>query len=345
MYLLGQTGKRNRMKMKEYPYSLDGADGLQVFLFEQGIRATNFELLSGGYTSTVFRAALDGQPTIIKHARNRDSFYPIRQVMSETRIRTEAEVLTYLHPLFPTVVPNVLQFYPEQDVLLMTDVGQDAQLGFPYLLEGKAESIHARALGRFLAELKQETADWQPFSTIEQPFEQIWTRGMEVDLAYPAWGERMRNTYLSQQKFVWPDGHPKNVLFGNSGSPVRAIDFYCCHFGDPDYMLPNFFGQIPVFSIFGYITPQQAAQFIGEMIQAYTEVEPISPENEQKMLFYAGTQTIQRQDGKWLFEISRAIDDEALRKKAFIFYFGRKTIVEINSFDQYIQEVEKGINW
>ncbi|MEK7165941.1 MAG: hypothetical protein AAB874_04010, partial [Patescibacteria group bacterium] len=93
------------------------------------------------------------------------------------------------------------------------------------------------------------------------------------------------------------------------------------------------------FAVFGYITSQQAATFTREMIEAYTEVQPIDAETERKMLFYAGTQTIQRQDGKWLFQIASEMSDEALKRKAFIFYFGRHTITAINSFDQYIDEV------
>lgn len=331
--------------MKESPYSLDTVDGLSIFLFNEGVNARGFELLSGGCTSTIFRASVDGNTAIVKHARNRERFYPVLQIVPETRMKTEVEVLTRLYPLFPDIVPKVLAFYPEHNVMIMSDVESDAQLGFPYLVEGRAEPIHARALGRFLAQLKQITADWDPFPTVEDSFEQIWTRSLEVNMAYPEWGKRMREMYLVPNKFVWPDGHPKNIFFGNSGSLVRAIDFDCSHFGDPDYMLPNFFGQVPVYSIFGYITPQQAARFIGEMIQAYAEVEQITPEVERKMLFYAGTQTIQRQDGKWLFQIASSMDDVALRRKAYTFYFGRHTLTTITCFDQYVTEVAQAEIW
>ncbi len=323
----------------ELPPKLDTVDGLQVYLFDQGIRTQGFELLNGGYTSTVYRATIDGERAIIKHARHREKFYPTYEVLPETRVQTEVDVLTRLHPIFPTRVPKVLAYFPENDVVVMTDVGQDAQLGFPYFIEGKAEPIHAQALGKFLGELRQATADWEPFPTIEDPFEQMLTRGLEAMNAYPQWAKRWKEYYLGAQKFLWPDGHPKNVLFGNSGEPLRAIDFDCSHFADPDYMLPNFFGQLPVFAAFAFITPQQAARFTREMIEAYIQVQPINSETERKMLFYAGAQTIQRQDGKWLFQIASEMSDEALKRKAFIFYFGRHTITAINSFDQYIDEV------
>lgn len=314
---------------------------IRDFLFVRGVNVADLEFLSGGYTSTVFRGEHDGQPIIIKHARNRERFYPVKSFDTQTRMKTEVEVLKRLHPLFPTYVPEVLGYYPEQSVMLMSDVGQDAQLGFYYFLEHKAEPAHAHALGRFLGELKEATADWELFETVEDPFEQAWTRGLEVEVANPTWGEQMRTYYLGQKKFLWPDGHPKNILFGNSGACIRAIDFDCSHFADPDYMLPNFFGQVPVFTIMGHLTRDQGFEFVRQMLIGYLEASQITPEVEKKMCFYAGTQTIQRQDGKWLFGACGGTDDESLRRKANIFYFGRKVIASIDNFADYLQFLQE----
>lgn len=324
--------------------SLDSAEGLQRFLSQHSIKTENFSLLSGGYTSTVFRASLGEQPTIIKHTRPRESFYPVYRKMDETRAQTEVEVLRRLHTLFPHNVPAIQAFFPQESVIVMSDVGADAQLGINYLLSGRAEPYHAQELGKFLGELKEATSDWKPFQTVEQPFEQVWTRGLEVEVASPEWGQRMRDYYLkSTTGFVWPDGHPKNVFFGDKGSPVRAIDFDCSHFADPDYMLPNFLGQIPVFTAMDHIILDQGIDFTKNMILAYNSASPISREQERKMVFYAGTQIIQRQDGKWLFNVCGGNDEEALKKKAFLFYFGRKVLTSADTFAKYIDIFQRDL--
>jgi hypothetical protein len=172
-----------------------------------------FERLSGGYTSDVFRGGLDGQVVIVKHARGREIFYPEYSVSRETRLATEVEVLRRLSPLFPGEVPEILEYYPEANVVAMTDVGEKAVLGFPYLMGGRAEPRHGAAYGDFLARLKQATADWQPFATVESAIDQIRIRGQEVETASSQWGQQLRDNYLGQQKFLWVDGHPKNVFF------------------------------------------------------------------------------------------------------------------------------------
>jgi hypothetical protein len=317
--------------------SLESAEGLSKFLNEHSIKTQDYILLQGGYTSTVYRAKSEGQNLIIKHARGRDSFYPVKRKLEETRAVTEVEVLKRLNNLFPNQVPQIYDFFPNENIIIMSDVGSSAKLGINYLLEGRADERHATELGFFLGKLKQATADWEPFETVEQPFEQVWTRGLEVDVASEEWGKQMRKYYLgSKPGFVWPDGHPKNVFFAEKDPSIRAIDFDCSHFADQDYILPNFLGQIPVFAAMGHITIEQGLEFMEQMIKAYTKVEPISPFVEKKMVFYAGAQTVQRQDGKWLFDVCGGNDEKSLRRKAFLFYFGRKVIYSTESFDQYL---------
>ena len=278
---------------------------------------------------------------IVKHARGREIFYPTYSISTETRMATEVEVLKRLFPVFPKEVPQILEYYPENNVTVMTDVGNEAELGFSYLINGRAEPRHGTAFGDFLARLKQATDDWKPFQTVESASEQIWIRGQEVKTASPQWGKQLQDSYLEKQKFLWVDGHPKNVFFGKKFPLVRAIDWDCSHFADPDYMLPNFFGQMPVFTIFGHIDIEKAARFTEEMINAYVKIEPVSPEVERKMCFYAGCQTIQRQDGKWLFDACGGTDDLSLHRKAQLFYFGRKTLTSVSTFDQYLGLLKK----
>lgn len=325
---------------------LNTSEGIQFFLSQQSISVNNLELLPGGYTSQVYRGYQDQDSLIIKHSLPRESFYPIYQVMEESRARTEVEILERLNPFFPNQVPQIIEFFEKEDIIIMSDVGQNSQLGLDYLLSGKASPQHALALGIFLAQLKQVTSQWTPFETVEQPFEQIWTRGLEVEVASHQWGQKMRDYYLnSKPGFVWPDGHPKNVFFSSSDPYVRAIDFDCSHFADQDYMLPNFFGQIPVFTVMGHINLQQGVDFIKNLILGYQQVEAITPEVEKKMVFYAATQTIQRQDGKWLFDVCGGDNDEALKRKAYLFYFGRRAL-NIETFDQYLDELENSLrNW
>lgn len=322
-------------------FDLNTADGLQKFLFDQSLLTDNLSLLYGGYTSQVYGAELHGEPVVIKHTLPRESFYPVYRRLEDTRARTEVEVLQRLEPLFPHQVPKILQFFPDKSVIVMSDVSLNTQLGLPYFLSGKANPEHAQALGLFLAQLKQATAGWEPFETVEQPFEQIWTRGLEVELASPEWGEQLRNYYLgTEPRFVWVDGHPKNIFFANEAPLIKAIDFDCSHFADPDYMLPNFLGQIPVFTAMGHISLEQGVKFAREIISAYDAIESISTDTERKMVFYAGAQTIQRQDGKWLFDVCGGNDDQSLKRRAYLFYFGRKILTSIESFDGYIKEFE-----
>lgn len=325
-----------------YTQNLDSAEGLSMFLDGHMIKTSNYKLLNGGYTSTVFRAESDNHPLIVKHTRGRDSFYPVKRKLHETRARTEVEVLRRLHDIFPEQVPQVYDFFPDENIILMSDVENSGQLGINYLLAGNASLKHAASLGSFLGKLKKETAAWEPFETVEQPFEQVWTRGLEVDVASPEWGEKMREYYLKTKPgFVWPDGHPKNVFFTNNEPLVTAIDFDCSHFADQDYMLPNFLGQIPVFAAMGHITVEQALEFMMQMVKSYTLEEPIPPSVEMKMVFYAGTQTIQRQDGKWIFDVCGGTDEQSLKRKAFLFYFGRKTLSSISTFDEYFKSFQQ----
>jgi hypothetical protein len=126
-------------------------------------------------------------------------------------------------------------------------------------------------------------------------------------------------------------------FFGEQFPLVRAIDWDCSHFADPDYMLPNFFGQMPVYTIFGHIGVEEGIRFIEEMIKAYSSREAVSSDTERKMCFYAGSQAIQRQDGKWLFDACGGNDELSLRRKAQLFYFGRKVLVSVFTFDQYLE--------
>lgn len=302
---------------------------------------SDFEKLPGGYTSDVFKGKLDGKLVIVKHARGREIFYPTYSVSAETRMATEIEVLRRLFPIFPKEVPQILEYYPENNVAVMTDVSSEAELGFPYLMSGQAEPRHGAAFGDFLARLKQATDDWKPFETVESGLEQISIRGQEVKAASPEWGKQLQDSYLDQQKFIWVDGHPKNVFFGEKSPLVRAIDWDCSHFADPDYMLPNFFGQIPIFTIFGHIGVEEGVEFTKKMINAYVRTEPVSPEVEKKMCFYAGCQTIQRQDGKWLFDACGGTDDLSLHRKAQLFYLGRKILTSVSTFDQYLELLKK----
>jgi len=344
--LIGKMRKENSKREISPSLDLDTALGLKNFLCNRSIDVENFVLLQGGYTSTVFKAENGDQTLIIKHSRPRDSFYPIRRKMKDTRAITEFEILKKLHPLFPQQVPAIHAFFPDESVTVMSDVGQDAQLGINYFLDGRAELKHACALGKFLGELKEATAEWEPFKTVEQPFEQVWTRGIEVDTASEEWGQRMRDYYLnSTPGFVWPDGHPKNVFFGNAEPLIRVIDFDCSHFADQDYMLPNFLGQIPVFTAMGHISPDQGIAFTKDMIESYNKISLITPEIERKMVFYAATQIIQRQDGKWLFDVCGGNNDEkSLLRKAFLFYLGRRILTSAETFDQYLDMFQKELH-
>lgn len=313
------------------------SDALGLHNFFHNRHLNGLERLSGGYTSNVFQGELDGQVVIVKQARGREIFYPTYSISTETRMATEVEALRRLSPVFPGEVPEILEYYPENNIAVMTDVGGEAVLGFPYLMSGRAETRHGAAYGDFLARLKQATADWKPFQTVESAIDQIRIRGQEVEAASPQWGQQLRNYYLGQEKFLWVDGHPKNVFFGEEFPLIRSIDWDCSHFADPDYMLPNFFGQMPVYTIFGHVSAEEGLRFIEEMIRAYVKLDPVSPEVEAKMCFYAGCQTIQRQDGKWLFDACGGNDDLSLRRKAQLFYFGRKVLASVSTFDQYLE--------
>lgn len=329
--------------MSERKTSQDQSAIMEVSSFFPNRHLGNFERLSGGYTSDVFRGELDGQVVIVKHARGREIFYPSYRISKETRMSTEIEVLSRLAPIFPDEVPQILEYDPKQSIAVMTDVGQNATLGLSYLLSGRAESTHGTALGNFLARLKQATDGWEPFTTVENAEEQIRTRGQETDAALPEWGKRLREYYLGQQKFLWVDGHPKNIFFGDQSPLIGAIDWDCSHFADPDYMLPNFLGQLPVFAAMGHISINDAINFTKATIFAYNKVSPIDPETERKMVFYAATQIIQRQDGKWLFDVCGGNDEESLKRKAFLFYFGRKA-TSITTFNEYLEAFETDLS-
>ncbi|PIY68793.1 hypothetical protein COY90_04035 [Candidatus Roizmanbacteria bacterium CG_4_10_14_0_8_um_filter_39_9] len=281
--------------------SLGMQENLEKELQKRGLSIAIKNKLKGGVFSQVYDAIIDGKSVVVKHTENVVPFDPTEFFISKKAHLVDTKILKLLKKSKHIKVPHVFYYYPDITTTIMEDVRNSGfQLLNNFIVEKNLPLSSAKSIGKSLALLAKESRLWKPFATNESANQSIYERGLELRLAYP--NDQKQYLFLEKEfvqhndYWVWPDGHPKN-MFVNSRGDVTFIDFGRSHWGDQRYMLPNFLAHIVIYSLAGYIKPQQAQEYLQDCINAYKQIEPIG---EFIFCQYLAMEVLHRANGKWI---------------------------------------------
>ena len=317
---------------RSYPASstLSNKDQLQTALKKIGVDAMLEGTLKGGFISQIYEARINNKLVVVKHTENVTPFDPTELFINRKGHNIDTKVLKLLSKSKTIRVPHVYYFFPKITTTIMEDLLPEGfQLLSSLLVKKELPANSASSIGTMLANLARESKNWKQFSTNESAQESIYERGLELRLAYP----NSQSQYLSLEKqftenatnWVWPDGHPKNMFVKPNGE-VAFIDFGRSHWGDQQYMLPNFLAHIVIYSIAGYLNKEQTKTYIINCVSAYKKLEPV---NEKLFCEYLAMEVLHRGNGKWIEGINKR------KQKIKLLNFG------LTIFDDNIYSIEK----
>lgn len=301
-------------------------ENLERELRKRGLAITLKNKLKGGVFSQVYDADFDGKAVVVKHTENVVPFDPTEFFISKKAHYIDTKILKLLKKSPRVSVPHIFRFFPDIETTIMEDVRENGfQLLNNLILEKNLPLPSAESIGKSLAYLAIESRRWKPFVTNESAQQSAYERGLELRLAYP--NDQKQYLFLEKEftqnssYWVWPDGHPKNMFVNNKGE-VAFIDFGRSHWGDQRYMLSNFLAHIVIYSLAGYIKPNQTKGYIQACVSAYKKIEPV---NESVFCQYLAMEVLHRANGKWI----QGVDTK--KQKLELYHFGL-SVFDDNAF-------------
>lgn len=321
---------------KYNPLKYNTPETLTNALRKYNCNITLKESLKGGEVSQVYASSLHGTPVVVKHTGDLISSDPVDLSLSKKDHLIDTKVLKLLqHSAIR--VPKVIAVFPGIYTTIMEDLRAEGYMLLQtYFIKGKLPIESAGKIGESLALLGQTARMWKPFKTSESAEESIYERGLELRLAYP--NDQKQYLFLEKefisnnQYWVWPDGHPKNMLINAEGD-VSFIDFGRSHWGDQRYMLPNFLAHIVIYALSGYINKKQSSLYIRRCIEGYRKHESV---DEPIFCQYLAMEVLHRANGKWIEGINIG------EQKIPLYKFGL-TIFDknITTFENLLQIIEE----
>lgn len=279
---------------------------LEKELNKRGLEIKLANPMKGGVISQIYEANMGGQKVVVKHTEDRSHslftppFTPYDYFIDKESHNFDTSILQKLSQ--STIkVPTVLHHFPDIFTTVMTDLRSDgSELMMDSILGRRLNLRSAKNMGTKLAELNRVMSEWEIVETPESAEQQIYQRGMELRLFYV----NTQTEYLEMEKrycrkdgqIIWTDGHPKNILVNESGD-VSFIDFGRSHLGDKNFVLPNFLSHIALYSIAGYITKDDAINYITDAVSAYRQIDKI---DEELFCKYFGMEILHRANGRWI---------------------------------------------
>jgi hypothetical protein len=253
---------------------------LQSKLNALGINIKLGNALKGGFASSqVYESVWQNKPSVVKHTEDLIPYDPTEIFSSKKGHNIDTKILKKLYQSKNIRVPNVYVHLSKITTTIMEDLRSSGyHLLHDSIMKKSVSVVSAAPIGSMLANLAQTTQSWKPFHTNESAFQNMYERGLELRLAYP----NTQTQYITLEKeytthnpqWVWPDGHPKNILVTSNGD-AAFIDFGRSHWGDQRFMLPNFLAHIVIYTLGGYIDKQLAKNFILACVDAYSTLEKI----------------------------------------------------------------------
>jgi tRNA A-37 threonylcarbamoyl transferase component Bud32 len=281
--------------------------GLQRFLAKHGYDVELGVLLKGGIDSSVYSAIFNKRKIIIKHTEDRANsiyFPPFSEIDFYVDRKNQNVDSLVLKKLKGTSirVPSLIKYFPETSTALMEDLRESGfVLMLDQIIDGNLKEKTAECLGDKLAELILLSRKWKSFKCYKNPRSQIFERGLELRLAFPNTQveyKKLESRFLNNSKnWLWPDAHPKNIFVNNESGEVAFIDFGGSYWGDQEFLLPNFIGQLIIYVICGYIDIEFSEKYINKILIAYKKKIPI---NEELFCKYVGMEILHRSMGKWI---------------------------------------------
>ncbi len=292
---------------------------LSAYLVARGIVAAGspvrVEAAGDGNINWVRRARCDTGSWIVKQARPALERFPEYRVSTE-RIAFEARYYEAVRPLdAANVCPQVLDFDPDQRVLILEDLGTVPRLDRA-LLDGRDGSAVARRLGEFLGKVHRATRGPEMAGRFENQAmrelhgEHIFSlpfRPNDFPLAEPVaarakrlWGDSalvaLADAAYARYRaprgaLVHADVQAGNILLAPEGA--KLLDAEIAHLGDPAFDLGVLFAHflLPAFA-HGDFGVARAA--LGEGWEAYAaQGEPASVRFEE-CARYAGIEILRR---------------------------------------------------
>lgn len=229
------------------------------------------ELLAGGVSNAVLRVA-DGQRLfVVKQSRpqlrTRDAWFS-----DLDRVYREQEVMEFLHPVLPDVVPEVLFVDRPNYVFAMSHAPLAARVWKSDLLDGVIDLALGEASGRILGQMHEATARDGGFAA--NFADQAVFVQLRVDPFYRKVQERrpelaglispILNRLLTvKEAMCHGDYTPKNLLAHEGG--FTLVDYETAHFGDPAMDLGLFLAHLLLKAV---RRPEQQKQFF-ELTRAF----------------------------------------------------------------------------
>ena len=292
-------------------------DQLPAYLARLGLLAqperARVEPAGDGNINYVRRVRLEGQSWIVKQARAALEKFPEYQVTRE-RIVFEQRFNSVVLELLPeraSSIPGILNFDPENFVIVMQDLGDDRLS--ESLAAGRAPALALRRLGAFLAEVHRVTRPIAselapqfrneemrelhgehifslPYEPEAFPLAPAVRKAADALLARPGIRsvilELRTRYYGSETALVHADAQAGNVLL--DAAQPRLIDAEIAHIGDPAFDLGTALAHV--------LIPLDSADLADALITGYLESGGTSEELAWARR-YAGVEMLRRTIG------------------------------------------------
>ena len=304
--------------------------------------------LSGGTVASVFEGTIDKQKVVVKHTENTEPQLPVDYLIMNEAHDAEVRVLKRLATEQHIRVPQIIDDMSKITTLIMEDTRTDGFANLSELILKKNLNMKsAKHIGTALAHLTQTSREWEEFKTNESAQLSFYERSLEMLLTYPNELKRYKELELQftqyepekedqqgkPRYFVWPDSHPKNILINKNGE-ATFIDFGRCHWGDQNYMLPNFLAHMVLYGLTKYITKSKMVKYVETCIKAYKDVEPI--ENEELFGQYLAMELLHRANGRFIEGITKKEHKISIQSLGLAIFDGK-----IKSIKKLVQLIKK----
>ncbi|PIZ64938.1 hypothetical protein COY14_03450 [Candidatus Roizmanbacteria bacterium CG_4_10_14_0_2_um_filter_36_9] len=297
----------------KYPERIiKSVEGLERRIKGKKLKIKIGKSLSGGTVSSVYEATLDGKKAVVKHTENTEPKTPVDFLIMSDAHDVEVKIINKLETIEGVRVPKIIENFPKFTTMILEDLRVEGYTLLSDQIIGKKLSLKsAENIGKSLAILAKQSQIWDEFKTNESAQMSFYERGLEYLIAYPndtkkyykmeAAFTQYKEEKEEQQKldkyFVWPDGHPKNMLVTDNGE-VAFIDFGRCHWGDQRYMLPNFLAHIFLYGLLGYIPEKKTIDYVKRCVKAYGDIIPVK--DEGVFAEYVGLEVFHRAFGRYV---------------------------------------------
>lgn len=306
--------------------ALVAADDVPALLLDLGVadagESVEVEILTGGVSSSVFRAQVGDRSVVLKQAL--PQLQVAREWLSDpSRSSVECRAARYLFAILPGQVPAVIAEDSARHLFVMVAAPKGSRTWKQEMLEGTFDLKVASTAGSMLGQIHEksstnptlpdEFADKQFFRElrVDAYIREVGRRHPSILPEAELWATQLDHGGVC---LVHADFSPKNLLV-SPDRQVLLVDHEVAHWGDPSFDLAFFMTHLLAKSL----RHPDALHALGVTLDAYLEAAPTMWRVVDESGQLLGLMMLARVDGKSPLEYLTEPEREAFRRAALEF--------------------------